>query len=91
MSLVCVTVLMATGIVNGFALGGRIRALYTTEYGCLLLAKVGLFLLVVGIGAVNRLALRGAGAGGLGVTGWRRSGGCGSCGLMWCWSWYLRG
>jgi len=50
-------VLIATGIVNGWILSGSVPALIGTDYGWLLLAKVALFVTMVGIAAINRLWL----------------------------------
>jgi putative copper resistance protein D len=52
-----VTVILASGIVNTWFLAGSIPALVGTEYGRLLLAKIGLFVAMVSIAAVNRLRL----------------------------------
>ena len=52
-----VATLLATGIVNSWALVGNLRALVETQYGLLLFAKVGLFALMVGVAAINRFRL----------------------------------
>jgi putative copper resistance protein D len=52
-----VCTLMATGVVNTWNLAGSVSALAETEYGELLLLKVVLFVVLVGIAAVNRLRL----------------------------------
>ena len=57
MSVFCVALLLATGIINGFVLVGSFSALMASGYGLLLLAKIFLFCVVVIIGAVNRLSL----------------------------------
>jgi copper resistance protein D len=57
LGLVSVGTLLATGIVNTWYLVGSIAALLGTDYGRLVVAKIALFLLMVGIAAVNRLRL----------------------------------
>ncbi len=57
MGLISVGALLLTGIVNTWFLSGTIPGLVGTAYGRLLLLKVGLFGLMVGIAAVNRLWL----------------------------------
>jgi putative copper resistance protein D len=57
LGLVSVGTLLATGIVNTWYLAGSIAALLGTDYGRLLLLKIALFLLMVGVAAVNRLRL----------------------------------
>jgi putative copper resistance protein D len=52
-----VLVLIVTGIVNTYVLVGSLSGLVGTFYGELLLAKIGLFLLMLGFAAVNRLRL----------------------------------
>lgn len=52
-----VGIIFASGLVNTYALAGSVPALIDTHYGHLLLAKVGLFLAMVGIAAFNRLRL----------------------------------
>ncbi len=52
-----VAAILASGIVNAWFLVGSIPALVGTDYGRLLLAKVGLFFVMVSIAAVNRLRL----------------------------------
>jgi putative copper resistance protein D len=61
-----VTVLLAGGAVNTWSLAGTVPALVGTEYGHLLLAKIGLFIAMLLVAAVNllRLAPRLAGAAG---------------------------
>ena len=49
--------LLATGIVNTWALAGSVAALFDTGYGRLLMAKIALFLVMVGVAAVNRRVL----------------------------------
>jgi copper resistance protein D len=53
----CVLVLAASGIVNAWMMLGGIDALTGTFYGRLLLAKVGLFLLMLAFAGVNRFVL----------------------------------
>lgn len=55
MGIISVGSLLLTGIVNTWFLSGTIPALVGTEYGRLLLIKVGLFGLMVSIAAANRL------------------------------------
>jgi putative copper resistance protein D len=57
LALVSVAVLIATGIVNTWVLVGDVSALAGTLYGWLLSAKIGLFLLMLGFAAVNRIYL----------------------------------
>jgi putative copper resistance protein D len=52
-----VLTLMATGVVNTWNLAGSASALAETEYGELLSLKMVLFVVMVGIAAVNRLQL----------------------------------
>ncbi len=49
--------LLATGVVNSWNLLAGPRDLITTDYGRLLLLKIGLFAAMVGIAAVNRFRL----------------------------------
>jgi putative copper resistance protein D len=71
-----VTVLLAGGVVNTWFLAGAVPALVGTEYGHLLLAKVGLFFAMLLVAAVNllRLAPRLAGAAGDRYVIWRTVG-----------------
>lgn len=55
--LFAVGTLLATGIVNAATLVGSLRALLETNYGNLLLSKVGLFAVMVCVAAINRLHL----------------------------------
>jgi putative copper resistance protein D len=55
--IVSVAIVLATGIVNTWELAGSVTALFGTEYGRLLLAKVALFLIMLSVAAVNRLQL----------------------------------
>ncbi len=57
MALASVLVLLASGIVNTWILVPSIPALFQSLYGQLLLAKIGLFLLMIAFAAVNRLYL----------------------------------
>jgi putative copper resistance protein D len=56
-ALISVLVLLATGIVNSWVLVGSAASLLDTVYGRLLLAKIGLFLLMLVFAAVNRFHL----------------------------------
>jgi len=58
LSLCCVSVLIASGICNSWLLVGSVHALFATLYGCLLLFKLGLFGLLIGLGARNQLAIK---------------------------------
>jgi copper transport protein len=51
---IAVTVLLLTGAIQSLALVGSFRALVDTEYGLLVLAKIGLFTLLIGLGAYNQ-------------------------------------
>jgi putative copper export protein/mono/diheme cytochrome c family protein len=68
-----VTVLLTGGVVNTWFLAGTVPALVGTEYGHLLLAKIGLFIAMLLVAAVNllRLAPRLAGAAGDRNVIWR--------------------
>jgi copper resistance protein D len=57
LGLTAVGALIATGAINAWFLVGSIPALFVTEYGRLLLAKLVLFAAMVSLAAVNRLAL----------------------------------
>jgi putative copper resistance protein D len=57
LGIVSVGTLLVTGIVNTWYLAGSIEALTDTQYGHLLLLKIGLFFAMVAIAAVNRLRL----------------------------------
>ena len=57
MALISVGTLLATGIVNAWILVGTFRALLGTDYGRLLMVKIGLFAAMLTIAAVNRLRL----------------------------------
>ena len=49
--------LLATGLVNSWALVGSMRAFVETDYGCLLLLKIILFAVMLVLAIVNRLRL----------------------------------
>ena len=51
----CVGALLASGIINSWNLLGGPRDLVTSDYGRLVLLKIGLFVAMVGIAAINRL------------------------------------
>jgi putative copper resistance protein D len=57
-SLAAVAFLGATGLLNAYFIVGSVRALYVTPYGQLLLAKIALFLLMIGFGAWNLLIVK---------------------------------
>jgi putative copper resistance protein D len=57
LGVVSVGVLLATGIVNTWYLLGTVGNLIETDYGRLILLKIGLFAAMVGIAAVNRFHL----------------------------------
>jgi len=57
MGLVCVAVLLFTGIINTAILVGSVRALAVTDYGRLLSLKLALFALMLAFALVNRLVL----------------------------------
>lgn len=57
LGVVCVAALLASGIVNSWNLLGGPRELLTTDYGRLLLLKIGLFVAMLGIAAANRFHL----------------------------------
>ena len=54
MGMVSVAVLLATGIVNAWILVGSFHALIVTEYGQLLLLKLGVFAAMLALAATNR-------------------------------------
>ena len=54
LSLCCVSVLVVSGISNSWLLVGSVYALFTTDYGRLLLVKLTSFAILVGFGARNR-------------------------------------
>ncbi len=57
LGIVCVAALILTGAVNTLYLAGSVTALTETDYGRLLLVKVGLFLGMVLIATINRVWL----------------------------------
>jgi copper resistance protein D len=57
LGIVSVATVLTTGLVNSWELMGSVPALFGTDYGRLLLAKVALFLVMVSVAAVNRLQL----------------------------------
>ena len=54
LGIVSVAALLASGIINSWNLLGGPRDLVTTDYGRLVLLKIGLFVAMVGIAAANR-------------------------------------
>jgi putative copper resistance protein D len=52
-----VGMLVVTGTLNAYFLLGSVSALLGTEYGRVLMAKIGLFIALVGVAAINRLRL----------------------------------
>jgi copper resistance protein D len=58
LSLCCVSLVIVTGISNGWLLVGSFHALFTTSYGWLLLFKLTLFVVLVGFGARNRFVIK---------------------------------
>lgn len=57
LGMVCVAALLASGIINSWYLLGSPDALLAGDYGRLLLLKIGLFLIMVGVAAVNKWRL----------------------------------
>jgi putative copper resistance protein D len=57
LAIASVTVLLAGGLINTWFLAGTVPALVGTEYGLLLLAKIGLFIAMLIVAAVNLLRL----------------------------------
>jgi putative copper resistance protein D len=57
LGILSVGTLVATGAINTWVLAGSVPALIGTDYGRLLLVKVGLFLVMLSFGAINRLWL----------------------------------
>ena len=57
MALIAVSLLLLTGIIQSVVLIGSWEAVYDTAYGRLVMAKVALFLLLIGIGAYNQRRL----------------------------------
>jgi copper resistance protein D len=58
MSLCCVIILAASGLVNSWYLVGSISNLLTTQYGRVLTIKLALFASMIALGAVNLLRLK---------------------------------
>jgi copper resistance protein D len=58
LSLVVVGLLAGTGLLNTYFIVGSVGALFTTDYGRLLLLKIALFVLMLGLGALNLLVLK---------------------------------
>jgi copper resistance protein D len=58
LSLCCVGILVVGGVSNSWLLVGSFHALATTRYGWFLLFKLALFVVLIGIGARNRLAIQ---------------------------------
>jgi copper resistance protein D len=57
LGILSVATLLVTGIVNTWYLAGNVDALTQTQYGRLLVIKIALFLVMVGVAAINRLRL----------------------------------
>jgi putative copper resistance protein D len=57
LGIISVGTLLATGIVNTWAIVGSLSALAGTDYGRLLLVKIALFLAMLSLAVVNRLRL----------------------------------
>ena len=57
LGVISVGTIFATGLVNTYVLAGSVPALLETEYGEFLLVKIGLFIAMVCIAAINRLRL----------------------------------
>jgi len=57
LAIASVTVLLIGGVVNTWFLAGTVPTLVGTEYGCLLLTKIGLFVAMLMVAAVNLLRL----------------------------------
>jgi copper transport protein len=51
---IAVTLLLLTGVIQSLALVGSFRALVDTDYGLLVLAKIGLFAILIGLGAYSQ-------------------------------------
>jgi copper resistance protein D len=58
MSLACVSLLTASGLVNAWVLLGSLSNLWHTVYGRVLVIKISIFCVMVSIGAVNLLRLK---------------------------------
>ena len=57
LGIVSVATLVLSGIINSWILVGSFRALVSTDYGRLLMLKIGVFLVMVSLAAINRLWL----------------------------------
>ena len=57
LGMIAVGTLLVTGVINTCVLVGSIPALIGTDYGCLLVAKMCLFIAMVCIAAFNRMQL----------------------------------
>ena len=57
-SLACVILLSTTGLINSLYLVGSPSQLLTTDYGKALTAKLAIFLVMIGLGAINLLKCR---------------------------------
>jgi copper resistance protein D len=57
LGMVSVGTLLATGIVNSWILIGSLQGLVSTDYGQLVVAKIGLFVAMASVATVNRLRL----------------------------------
>jgi copper transport protein len=57
MAMIAVSLLLLTGIIQSVVLIGSVEAIYDTAYGRLVMAKVALFLALIGLGAYNQRRL----------------------------------
>ncbi|WFU74965.1 CopD family protein [Bradyrhizobium sp. CB2312] len=57
LGMVSVATLFVTGIVNAWILVGSFRGLFTTEYGRVLMLKLGIFAAMLAVAAINRFYL----------------------------------
>jgi putative copper resistance protein D len=57
LGVVCVAILVVSGLVNAWVLVDGLRSLVETAYGKLLLAKIAVFIAMIGLAAVNRFRL----------------------------------
>jgi putative copper resistance protein D len=57
LGIVSVATLVISGIINAWILVGSFRALVVTDYGWILMSKIGAFLVMVTLAAINRLWL----------------------------------
>jgi putative copper resistance protein D len=57
MGIICVGILVLSGIVNAWILVGSFRGLFVTEYGLLLILKLVIFAFMLALAAVNRVWL----------------------------------